>query len=75
MQKLTSWLGLSKWDYLAIAICSVPAFYLLGTAPIYIWDEAVYANASLDIARGGSWWIPTDEMYNTKPPLVLWFQA
>ncbi|MEO7907960.1 MAG: glycosyltransferase family 39 protein [Saprospiraceae bacterium] len=66
-------LNFSQWDLLAILICSIPAFYLLGTPAIYIWDEAVYANASLDVANGGSW-IPL-EPYNTKPPLVLWLQA
>ncbi len=64
-----------RWDYLAILICSVPAFYLLGTPAIYIWDEAVYVNASFDMANGASWLLPVDKEYNTKPPLVLWLQA
>lgn len=65
----------SPWDYIAILICSVPAFYLLGTPAIYIWDEAVYANASLDMSQGHSLWVPMESVYNTKPPLVLWLQA
>src|SRR6188472_3770780 len=64
-----------RWDYIAILICSIPAFYLLGTPAIYIWDEAVYANASLDMSHGHSWWLPVQAAYNTKPPLVLWMQA
>ncbi|MGB3080548.1 MAG: glycosyltransferase family 39 protein [Saprospiraceae bacterium] len=66
---------LSVWDYIAILICSVPAFYLLGSPAIYIWDEAVYANASLDMSQGHHWWVPEQAAYNTKPPLVLWLQA
>jgi len=65
----------SRWDYTAILICSIPAFYLLGTPAIYIWDEAVYANASLDMSQGHHWWVPLQDVYNTKPPLVLWMQA
>jgi len=66
---------LCTWDIIAILICSIPAFYLLGTPAIYIWDEAVYANASLDMSQGHSWWVPIQDTYNTKPPLVLWLQA
>lgn len=66
---------LSLQDWIAILCCAVPAFYLLGTPAIYIWDEAVYANASFDMAHGSSWLVPVDGAYNTKPPLVLWMQA
>ncbi len=68
-------INLNVWDYLAILICSVPAFYLLGSPAIYIWDEAVYVNASLDMSQGHHWWVPLQSAYNTKPPLVLWLQA
>ena len=68
-------INLSVWDWLILLICSIPALYLLGRPAIYIWDEAVYANASWEMAHGGSWWIPTHGEYNTKPPLVLWMQA
>lgn len=75
MQSLFPKINLTTWDYVTILICSVPAFYLLGAPAIYIWDEAVYANASLDMSMGHSWWVPVQEAYNTKPPLVLWLQA
>jgi 4-amino-4-deoxy-L-arabinose transferase-like glycosyltransferase len=75
MQSVFPKIELCRWDILAILLCSIPAFYLLGTPAIYIWDEAVYANASLDISHGHSWWVPVQELYNTKPPLVLWMQA
>ena len=66
-------LTLLDWGF--ILLCSIPAFYLLGTPYIYIWDEAVYANASWDMAHGASWWVPSIGEYNTKPPLVLWLQS
>lgn len=62
-------------DWICILICSIPAFYLLGHPSIYIWDEAVYVNASWDMAHGASWLVPVNPTYNTKPPLVLWLQA
>ena len=67
--------NLSITDWALILLCAVPAFYMLGTPAIYIWDEAVYANASLDMANGSSWIVPVHGEYNTKPPLVLWLQA
>ncbi len=73
MRSIFPKLDFTWWDLITILICSIPAFYLLGTAAIYIWDEAVYANASLYMSNGASW-IPV-EAYNTKPPLVLWLQA
>ena len=75
MQSLFPKISLCSYDILAIVICSIPAFYLLGTPAIYIWDEAVYANASFDMANGSSWLLPNEGIYNTKPPLVLWLQA
>ncbi len=75
MKALFPKLQLSGWDWLLLIICSFPALYLLGRPALYIWDEAVYANASWDMAHGGSWLIPTHGAYNTKPPLVLWMQA
>ncbi|MEP6795805.1 MAG: hypothetical protein ABJB16_15870, partial [Saprospiraceae bacterium] len=75
MKLLIPKIDLCRWDYITILICSVPAFYLLGSPAIYIWDEAVYANASLDMSQGHHWWVPLQAAYNTKPPLVLWLQA
>ena len=66
---------LSLIDWTILFICAIPAFYMLGTPAIYIWDEAVYVNASLDMAHGSSWLVPVHGSYNTKPPLVLWLQA
>jgi 4-amino-4-deoxy-L-arabinose transferase-like glycosyltransferase len=47
--------------------------------PVYIWDEAIYANNSLEMAKNNSYFVYTNndtiDHYNTKPPLVLWLQA
>ncbi len=75
MKKFFPKINLSLNDWIAMLVCAIPAFYLLGVPSIYIWDEAVYANASLDMANGSSWLVPVHGDYNTKPPLVLWMQA
>lgn len=59
--------------------CCFPLFAKLGAAPIYMWDEATYANNALDM------FITQDpivvrmegkpDLYNTKPPFVLWMQT
>ncbi|HUM47254.1 MAG TPA: glycosyltransferase family 39 protein [Chitinophagales bacterium] len=59
--------------------CCFPLFANLGAAPIYMWDEATYANNALDM------YITQDpivvrmegkpDLYNTKPPFVLWMQT
>jgi len=75
MKSILPLFKLSLGDWACILLCAIPAFYLLGTPFIYIWDEAVYVNASWDMAHGASWWVPSVGEYNTKPPLVLWLQA
>jgi 4-amino-4-deoxy-L-arabinose transferase-like glycosyltransferase len=73
----------THFDLIMIAITSVfmliSIFYKLGADPIFIWDEAIYANNALDMA------LSTDpivlrmdgevNLYNVKPPLVIWLQA
>jgi 4-amino-4-deoxy-L-arabinose transferase-like glycosyltransferase len=68
-------LNFTPAEWIILVACSIPAFYMLGTPAIYIWDEAVYTNASLDMVNGSSWWVPVHGEYNTKPPLVLWLQS
>jgi 4-amino-4-deoxy-L-arabinose transferase-like glycosyltransferase len=47
--------------------------------PIYIFDEAIYANNSLEMAKNHSYLVYTNndttDHYNTKPPLGLWLQS
>lgn len=46
---------------------------------VYIWDEAIYANNSLEMATNGHWLVYTRDgladHYNSKPPLAIWLQA
>lgn len=63
----------------AIIVCSMPLFVKLGTAPIYMWDEATYANNALDMYLANDAIVVRMEgqpdLYNTKPPFVLWMQT
>ncbi len=47
--------------------------------PIYIWDEAIYANNALEMAQHHHYLVYTNngvpDHYNSKPPLALWLQS
>ncbi|MBA2406596.1 MAG: glycosyltransferase family 39 protein, partial [Chitinophagales bacterium] len=69
-------------DWIALGIlfiCCLPLFVNLGTAPIYMWDEATYANNSIDMYLYHDPIVVRMEgepdLYNTKPPFVLWMQT
>ena len=51
----------------------------LGRFPIFQWDEARYANNSIEVLTLGNWFHFTMDghidTWNFKPPLVLWIQA
>lgn len=79
-----SWVaGFSNFEVLFIvftlAVACFTIFYKLGNAPIYIWDEAIYACNSLDMAKSGDLLVLKIDgvvnTYNSKPPLVNWLQA
>jgi len=63
---------------LILLISSVPIFYGLTKPAIYLWDEAIYANNALEMALHGDFWVLKNNgevnLYNTKPPLVIWIQ-
>jgi len=54
-------------------------YYQLGVAPVYMWDEGVYASNALEMIKSGNIFIKffdnMPEMWATQPPLVAWFQA
>lgn len=60
-------------------VCCVPLFADLGKAPIYMWDEATYANNSLDMYLSHDPMVIRMEgqpdLYNTKPPFAIWMQT
>jgi len=65
---------------LLIGLAYFPLFLNLGATQIKLWDEATYANNSLDMLYEDAdlFVIKTEgkiDLYNTKPPLVIWLQA
>jgi 4-amino-4-deoxy-L-arabinose transferase-like glycosyltransferase len=54
-------------------------FYKLGQLPYRIWDESRLATNAWEMSKGGNVLVPTldgkADMWNTKPPLMIWAQA
>lgn len=54
-------------------------FYGFWDNPIYIWDEAIYANNALEMSHANNYLLLTlnhePNLYNTKPPLAIWILA
>jgi 4-amino-4-deoxy-L-arabinose transferase-like glycosyltransferase len=73
----------TAYFFLIIAILigavSFLLFHNLGEKPFRIWDESRLAVNSLEMYRDGCSLVPTFEskpdMWNTKPPLLIWIQA
>ncbi|MEO6168255.1 MAG: glycosyltransferase family 39 protein [Chitinophagales bacterium] len=61
-----------------VIVCCLPLFAKLGAPPIYMWDEATYANNALDMYLSHDPIVVRMEgqpdLYNTKPPFVIWMQ-
>lgn len=62
-----------------IAIVSVPLFLHLGTQPIQLWDESLYAVNAFEMYGNGDFLVKhfdgRPDMWNTKPPLMIWIQV
>jgi len=65
-----------------IIICILiyfPIFSFLGTLPIRIWDEARLAINAVEMVKSGNLITTSYEskpdIWNTKPPLMIWLQA
>jgi 4-amino-4-deoxy-L-arabinose transferase-like glycosyltransferase len=60
-------------------IIAIPLFLHLGKLPIRIWDEARLAMNAYEMAENGNLLVTHFEgkpdMWNTKPPLMIWLQA
>jgi len=66
--------------YLALALLAyMPIFGHLDGLPIRIWDESRLAINAYEAQRDGHWLVAHFEgrpdMWNTKPPLMVWAQA
>ena len=63
----------------SLLILIIPLFSNISNFPIRMWDEATYANNSIDMMESGNPVVITDkgapDLYNTKPPFVIWLQA
>lgn len=55
------------------------AFYHLGGITIRLWDESRLAINALEMYQNGNYWVTTfggkPDMWNTKPPLMIWLQV
>lgn len=54
-------------------------FGVLDKMPIRLWDESRLALNAYEMSRSGNWLVTTfdgaPDMWNTKPPLLIWIQA
>ncbi|WP_159038469.1 ArnT family glycosyltransferase [Brumimicrobium mesophilum] len=67
-----------KYIVLAVLIF-FPLFGHLGSLPIRIWDEGRNAINALEMLKNGNFIVThydgTPDMWNTKPPLLIWLQV
>jgi 4-amino-4-deoxy-L-arabinose transferase-like glycosyltransferase len=65
--------------FIFIILAYFPFFIHLGNLPIRIWDEARVAINAYEMSRNGNFLISffngVPDMWNTKPPLLLWMQV
>lgn len=62
-----------------LALC-FPLAFDLGRAPVQVWDEARQAANAFELRHAGGQWLVTTfahrpDLWNTKPPLLIWLQA
>ncbi len=72
--------GRLRWLPLVVAaFTALPFFYELGESPVYMWDEAVYADNAVEMAENGHVLVMYNRgevsNYNVKPPLAIWLEA
>ncbi len=62
-----------------IILSGFPLFYSLPEMQINMWDEAIYANNSIEMMKSDNilvvYYDGQPDLFNTKPPLVIWFQS
>jgi 4-amino-4-deoxy-L-arabinose transferase-like glycosyltransferase len=62
-----------------VAIVSYLQFYRLGHLPVIQWDESRLANNAVEMYLNKSYLVTTydqkPDMWNTKPPLMIWLQV
>jgi len=64
---------------MVLLLSSFSLFYNLSALPVKMWDEAIYANNSIEMMTDCNLLVVKHEgkpdLFNTKPPLVIWLQA
>lgn len=65
---------------LALLATCFPLAFDLGRAPLQTWDEARQAVNAFEMLHAGGQWLVTTfahhpDLWNTKPPLLIWLQA
>jgi len=70
----------ASWKYLlALLLIGIPIFLFLGALTIRLWDESRLAINACEMFHNGNYLVPTfdgaPEMWNTKPPLMIWLQV
>jgi 4-amino-4-deoxy-L-arabinose transferase-like glycosyltransferase len=68
------------WYYpVIICLIAFPLFYKLGSKPIRLWDESRLAVNAWEMYHNNHWIVThfggKPEMWNTKPPLMIWAQV
>lgn len=64
---------------LFLIIIAYPLFGVLDKMSIRLWDESRLAINAYEMSRSSNWLVTTfdgaPDMWNTKPPLLIWIQA
>ena len=62
-----------------VLLVSIPLFLRLDKQPVRIWDEARLAMNAYEMSRDGNLLVThfegSPDMWNTKPPMMIWMQA
>ena len=62
-----------------ILIVAIPLFAHLDSFPLDEWDESHLANNALEMSHNHNWLVTTynntPDMWETKPPLMIWLQV
>src|SRR5919107_2084971 len=62
---------------LLVSVAAFALLWKLGASSLAAWDEAIYAQVSKEMARGGDWLTPhwAHQPWFEKPPLLIWTTA
>ena len=73
-----AWEQVAAWG-LFVVLAYFPIFLDLDAMPLRIWDESRQAVNAYEMAQNGDWLVKhfqgKPDMWNTKPPLLVWSQA